>query len=195
MFGAWVRRPWDAGGQPGASWRPARPAQPPRRTHPASARPAGHPAQDQAAAPGARRQDAAGAAPGAPACCPALPAALACLPHSHALPRSLHPAPPPPQPDPTLLCSAFQRQRLYLFTKREPAEAEEAAAGRCGAGRRLQGQRWTGLQAGRHTPRPAASLPRTTPAPPQGCVQRAASGRRCGGCGGWRRRCRGPRCT
>jgi peptidylprolyl isomerase domain and WD repeat-containing protein 1 len=35
-----------------------------------------------------------------------------------------------PQPDPTLLCCAFQRQRLYLFTSREPAEAEDAATGR-----------------------------------------------------------------
>ena len=35
-----------------------------------------------------------------------------------------------PQPDPTLLCCAYQRQRLYLFTQREPAEAEDAAGAR-----------------------------------------------------------------
>jgi len=37
-----------------------------------------------------------------------------------------------PQPDPTLICSAFKRQRIYLFSRREPAELEEggdAAAG------------------------------------------------------------------
>lgn len=34
------------------------------------------------------------------------------------------------QPDPTLLCCAFQKQRLYLFTQREPAESEDMAAAR-----------------------------------------------------------------
>ena len=32
-----------------------------------------------------------------------------------------------PQSDPTLLCCAYKKQRLYLFTKREPADAEDAA--------------------------------------------------------------------
>lgn len=32
--------------------------------------------------------------------------------------------------DPTLVATAFQRQRLYLFTRREPEDTEEAAQGR-----------------------------------------------------------------
>jgi peptidylprolyl isomerase domain and WD repeat-containing protein 1 len=32
--------------------------------------------------------------------------------------------------DVTLLCCAFKKQRLYLFSKREPEEAEEASKGR-----------------------------------------------------------------
>ena len=35
------------------------------------------------------------------------------------------------QRDPTLLCCAYNRQRLYLFTRREPEDTEDAAAGRC----------------------------------------------------------------
>uniref|UniRef100_A0A7S3QTC1 peptidylprolyl isomerase n=1 Tax=Dunaliella tertiolecta TaxID=3047 RepID=A0A7S3QTC1_DUNTE len=31
-----------------------------------------------------------------------------------------------PQPDPTLVCCAFKRQRLFLFSKREPKDVEEA---------------------------------------------------------------------
>ncbi|KAF5826791.1 hypothetical protein DUNSADRAFT_2058 [Dunaliella salina] len=31
-----------------------------------------------------------------------------------------------PQPDPTLVCCAFRRQRLFLFSKREPKDVEEA---------------------------------------------------------------------
>ena len=33
-------------------------------------------------------------------------------------------------PDPTLACVAFRKHRLYLFSRREPAEAEEAGSGR-----------------------------------------------------------------
>jgi len=32
--------------------------------------------------------------------------------------------------DPTLVCSAFQKTRLYLFTRREPKDAEDAVGGR-----------------------------------------------------------------
>jgi peptidylprolyl isomerase domain and WD repeat-containing protein 1 len=32
--------------------------------------------------------------------------------------------------DPTLVCSAFQKTRLYLFTRREPEDAEDAVGGR-----------------------------------------------------------------
>lgn len=39
------------------------------------------------------------------------------------------------QPDPTLLCCAFQRQRLYLFSQREPAESEDVAQVRGEGGR------------------------------------------------------------
>lgn len=35
-----------------------------------------------------------------------------------------------PQRDPTLMAVAFKRQRVYLFTKREPQEAEDATMGR-----------------------------------------------------------------
>jgi len=35
------------------------------------------------------------------------------------------------QRDPTLLCCAYNRQRLYLFSRREPEDTEDAAAGRC----------------------------------------------------------------
>lgn len=31
-----------------------------------------------------------------------------------------------PQRDPTLIASAYKKQRLYLFTRREPADAEDA---------------------------------------------------------------------
>jgi peptidylprolyl isomerase domain and WD repeat-containing protein 1 len=34
------------------------------------------------------------------------------------------------QPDPTLFACAFRRQRFYLFTRREPADAADAAGGR-----------------------------------------------------------------
>lgn len=34
------------------------------------------------------------------------------------------------KPDPTLICCAFQKQRLFFFTQREPAETEDAAAAR-----------------------------------------------------------------
>ena len=33
-------------------------------------------------------------------------------------------------PDPTIVASAFQRQRLYIFSKREPADYDDAAVGR-----------------------------------------------------------------
>ena len=33
--------------------------------------------------------------------------------------------------DPTLVAAAYQRQRFYLFTRREPQDTEEAAQGRC----------------------------------------------------------------
>ena len=33
--------------------------------------------------------------------------------------------------DPTLLACAFRRQRLYLFSSREPSDTEDAATGRC----------------------------------------------------------------
>ena len=32
--------------------------------------------------------------------------------------------------DPTIVATAFQRQRFYLFSKREPEDADEAAQGR-----------------------------------------------------------------
>lgn len=32
----------------------------------------------------------------------------------------------PPQWDPTIVASAYKKQRLYLFTRREPADAEDA---------------------------------------------------------------------
>ncbi|GBF99133.1 peptidyl-prolyl cis-trans isomerase [Raphidocelis subcapitata] len=35
-----------------------------------------------------------------------------------------------PTRDPTLVATAYRKQRLYLFTRREPADAEDAAAGR-----------------------------------------------------------------
>ncbi|KAI8471687.1 MAG: putative cyclophilin (cyp-15) [Monoraphidium minutum] len=35
-----------------------------------------------------------------------------------------------PERDPTLLALAYRKQRFYLFTRREPADAEDAAAGR-----------------------------------------------------------------
>jgi hypothetical protein len=31
-----------------------------------------------------------------------------------------------PQRDPTLIATAYKKQRLYLFTRREPADAEDA---------------------------------------------------------------------
>ena len=34
------------------------------------------------------------------------------------------------QPDPMLLCCAYKRQRLYLFTQQEPQEVEDAASSR-----------------------------------------------------------------
>ena len=37
------------------------------------------------------------------------------------------------QRDPTLLAAAYQRQRLPLFSRREPEDTEEAAAGRYGS--------------------------------------------------------------
>jgi hypothetical protein len=35
-----------------------------------------------------------------------------------------------PQPDPTLVCCAYGKQRLYLFSQREPQDTEDAAAAR-----------------------------------------------------------------
>lgn len=35
-----------------------------------------------------------------------------------------------PQRDPTLIATAYKKQRLYLFTRREPADAEDATMGR-----------------------------------------------------------------
>lgn len=32
--------------------------------------------------------------------------------------------------DPVLLCCAYQRQRLYLFSRREPEDSEDAVTGR-----------------------------------------------------------------
>lgn len=34
-----------------------------------------------------------------------------------------------PQRDPTLIATAYKKQRLYLFTRREPADAEDATVG------------------------------------------------------------------
>ena len=47
-----------------------------------------------------------------------------------------------PVRDPTLLCCAFQKQRLYLFTTREPDDTDQAGAGRCAphANPNIQGQ-------------------------------------------------------
>lgn len=39
-----------------------------------------------------------------------------------------------PERDPTLLCCAFRKQRLYLFTRKEPEDAEDAAVRVCCAG-------------------------------------------------------------
>lgn len=33
--------------------------------------------------------------------------------------------------DPMIVATAFQRQRFYLFSKREPEDTDEAAQGRC----------------------------------------------------------------
>eukprot|EP00878_Enallax_costatus_P002186 GHUV01002357.1.p1 GENE.GHUV01002357.1~~GHUV01002357.1.p1 ORF type:complete len:625 (+),score=138.92 GHUV01002357.1:201-2075(+) len=35
-----------------------------------------------------------------------------------------------PERDPTIIATAYKKQRLYLFTRREPADAEDAATGR-----------------------------------------------------------------
>lgn len=35
--------------------------------------------------------------------------------------------------DPTLVACAHNRPRLFLFTRREPADADNATAGRCGS--------------------------------------------------------------
>lgn len=32
-----------------------------------------------------------------------------------------------PERDPTLIATAYKKQRLFLFTRREPADAEDAA--------------------------------------------------------------------
>jgi len=32
-----------------------------------------------------------------------------------------------PERDPTLVAAAYKKQRLFLFTRREPADAEDAA--------------------------------------------------------------------
>lgn len=61
------------------------------------------------------RSTAAAAAAPAPAANTLCPARFASL--------------PPAQPDPTLLCCAFQKQRLFLFSQREPTESEDTAGG------------------------------------------------------------------
>lgn len=66
------------------------------------------------------------------------------------------------QPDPTLLCCAFQKQRLYLFTQREPAESEDMAAARDVFNERPVGEAAAAaLEAGGATAGPSAlELPR-----------------------------------
>jgi hypothetical protein len=58
-----------------------------------------------------------------------------------------------PEPDPTLVATAYRKQRLYLFSRREPADAEDAAVrgrgwlvGRLWAETGLWGRGWEGLR-------------------------------------------------
>lgn len=72
-----------------------------------------------------------GVPPAAPTICLTAPAALAL----QGVPRRSKKLPVAPdsklpQPDPTLVCCAYRKQRLYLFTQREPQEAEDAANAR-----------------------------------------------------------------
>ncbi|KAF6258211.1 hypothetical protein COO60DRAFT_1295463 [Scenedesmus sp. NREL 46B-D3] len=49
------------------------------------------------------------------------------------LPKKIRPGMPEmklPERDPTLVALAYKKQRLYIFTKREPADAEDASMGR-----------------------------------------------------------------
>lgn len=55
-----------------------------------------------------------------------------CMPNKRSEPRSTNPPPSTrevdfDQPDPTLFCTAYKRVRFYLFTRREPEEADECA--------------------------------------------------------------------
>eukprot|EP00887_Chlorella_sp_A99_P006803 scaffold2.g6803.t1 len=65
-----------------------------------------------------------------------------------------------PQPDPTLLACAYKRQRLYLFTQREPQEAEDAASSRDVFNERPVGDEAAALAAAGAAGGPAADLPR-----------------------------------
>ena len=49
-----------------------------------------------------------------------------------AKPKLPAPGAKPAVPDPTLLACAYGKQRLYLFSHREPADADDPTAGRCG---------------------------------------------------------------
>jgi len=65
--------------------------------------------------------------------------------------------------DPTLVCTAYGKQRLYLFTRREPEEAEDAAQGRDVFNERPAGDEAAALMAaggGGGGAGPVADLPR-----------------------------------
>ena len=44
----------------------------------------------------------------------------------------------PAESDPMLVACAYNRQRLYLFSRREPADTDEVATGRCSASTLLE---------------------------------------------------------
>jgi len=48
-----------------------------------------------------------------------------------AKPKLPAPGAKPALPDPTLLACAYGKQRLFLFSRREPADADDPTAGRC----------------------------------------------------------------
>jgi hypothetical protein len=54
-----------------------------------------------------------------------------------------------PESDPTLVACAYNRQRLFLFSRREPADTDDVTTGRYGCGR-FQGSPVTVTSKGRH---------------------------------------------
>jgi peptidylprolyl isomerase domain and WD repeat-containing protein 1 len=65
----------------------------------------------------------------------------------------------PPASDPTLVCTAYGRQRVYLFTQREPVESEDAAQGRDVFNERPVGEEPGALAAAGGTVGPTLDLP------------------------------------